>query len=477
MQTEAWIDGASVACAEHISVTNPATGQTVAEVGLADGELIGRAIESAQRAGDEWSHTSQQHRASVLRAVAGRLIEEQQSLAEIITAEQGKPLSQAIGEVLYASSFFEWFAGQAEELQEQRVAHPEPGREYRLVPTPLGVAGLVTPWNFPLALGAKKTATALAAGCAAVWKPSEITPLCALAMGPLLADCGVPPGLVQIVPALGPVAGAAFAAHDAIRVVSVTGSVQTGKTVMKASADRLQKVSLELGGNAPFIILPDAEIDQTVDDLLKLKLFVSGQVCVTANRVFVPQRRQAELVQVLQQKLASVRVGVGTLADVDAGPLIHQQACDAIQQKVDAACAQGAEVVAENRTVHGAADESAGSWFAPTVLSGVQDGMRVACEEVFGPVISLLTYEDVDEAIARANATDYGLAGYVYGSDVEQMTSVAQQLEVGIVGVNEWRPLRAEVPFGGVKQSGIGAEGGTVGVEELIHWKVLSLPQ
>ncbi len=477
MQTEAWIDGGSVACAEQLAVINPATGEEAARVSLCDAEVIGRAVASARRAGEEWRHTSPGYRGQVLRNIVRRLQENPQPIAQLITMEQGKPLSQATGEVLYAASFFEWFAGQAEELQERHVDHPEPGREYRLLPTPLGVAGLITPWNFPLALGAKKVATALAAGCPAVWKPSELTPLSALAMGPLMAECGVPDGLIQIVPALGAVAGQAFAAENEIRVLSVTGSVRTGKTVMRAAADRLQKVSLELGGNAPFIILPDADLDSAADDLLKLKLFVSGQVCVSANRVFVPQDRQRELIQCLEKKIAQARVGTGTQENIDAGPLIHQQACDVIQQKLESACQEGAEVVAQNATVHAESAGSSGSWFPPTVLSCVQDQMAVAREELFAPVISLLTYSDIDEAVQRANTTDYGLAGYVYGSDVGQVRSVAEQLEVGIVGANEWRPLRAEVPFGGVKQSGIGAEGGTAGVEEFIHWKVLSVPQ
>lgn len=477
MQTDAWIDGRSVSCPEQLPVINPATGLEVTQVGLCDQHQIHEAATAAAAAGEHWRHASPEQRGAILRAIAAKLREDPQPIARLITMEQGKPLSQSEGEVFYAASFFEWFAGQAEELHEKRVAHPEPGREYRLLPTPLGVAGLITPWNLPLALGAKKVATALAAGCGAVWKPSEITPLSALAMGPLLAGCGVPDGLIQITPALGAVTGAAFASHDSIRVVSVTGSVRTGKTVMKAAADRLQKVSLELGGNAPFVVLPDAEFEPTIDDLLRLKLFVSGQVCVSANRVFIPESRQQEFVKCLEDKLAGVRVGTGTQDNIDAGPLIHQEACHTIHNKVSAACAEGAEIVAQNSMVHAEAGKQDGSWFPPTVLSGVQDRMQVASDELFGPVISLLTYTTVEEAVARANATDYGLAGYVYGSDVEQVHSVAEQLEVGIVGANEWRPLRAEVPFGGVKQSGIGAEGGTAGVEELIHWKVLSVPE
>jgi len=471
--TDAWINGTRAVCPDTTPVIDPASGQSFAEVGLCSADQISDAITSAEAAGHEWKLTSAAHRAEVLLRVRDRLIANQNEIAEIITGEQGKPLSQSIGEVHYAASFFQWFAEQVRRQESRLVAHPEPGREYLLQPTPLGVAGLITPWNFPLALGAKKTATALAAGCAAVWKPSELTPLSALAMGPLLKDCGVPDGLIQVVPALGPVAGQAFAQHRGMRVISLTGSVRTGRTVMRAAANRLQKVSLELGGNAPFIVLPDADISQTVNDLLQLKLLVSGQVCVSANRVFIPEGLQSMFIDCLQDRLADVRVGPGNESEIHAGPLIHRQACDAIEAKIQAACNEGATIVAENRS----APQTSGSWFAPTILNNVTDSMTVACEELFGPVISLLSYTEIDEAVHRANDTNYGLAGYVYGRDISQMRSVAERLEVGIVGVNEWRPLRAEVPFGGIKQSGIGAEGGTEGMEEFIHWKVLSLPR
>jgi len=477
LQTELWIDGRPVGGPDRIDVVNPATGMPAASVALADREMIGGAIESAQQAARHWQRTSAAQRAELLRTVARKMLEDQDQLARIITTEQGKPLVQSVGEVQYAASFFQWFAEQARRLEGRIVSHPLPDREYLLQPTPLGVVGLITPWNFPLALGAKKMATALAAGCAAVWKPSELTPLTALAMGPLLAGCGVPDGLVQIVPAIGPVAGEAFAGHSAMRVVSVTGSVRTGKAVMRAAARNLQKVSLELGGNAPFIVLPDADLQQAAEDLLKLKLLVSGQVCVSANRVFAPAGQQEEFVECLREKLATVRVGNGMNPDNHAGPLIHRQACDTIQSKVEQACTAGAEIAVQNRIQPNSAELAGGSWFPPTVLTGVTDEMTVACDELFGPVVSLLTYTHVKEAIERANSTPYGLAGYVYGQEISRMRWVAESLEVGIVGVNEWRPLRAEVPFGGVKQSGIGAEGGTDGLEEFIHWKVLSLPK
>jgi succinate-semialdehyde dehydrogenase/glutarate-semialdehyde dehydrogenase len=475
--TDAWINGTSAVCTETTPVINPANGQPIADVGLCSAGQISEAISAADIAGQNWRHTTAAHRSEILHIVRDRLISDQHEIAQIITDEQGKPLSQSIGEVQYAASFFQWFAEQVRRQESRLIAHPEPNREYLLQPTPLGVAGLITPWNFPLALGAKKAATALAAGCAAVWKPSELTPMSALVMGPLLKECGVPDGLIQIVPALGPVAGQAFAQHPKMRVISLTGSVRTGQTVMRAAADQLQKVSLELGGNAPFIVLPDADIPQTVDDLLQLKLLVSGQVCVSANRVFVPTNLLPTFVDCLQDRLAGVRVGPGSEQGIHAGPLIHHQACDTIRARIQAACEEGATIVAENHSAPHDSESRSGSWFAPTVLNNVTDSMRVARDELFGPVISLLSYTHIDEVVYRANATDYGLAGYVYGRDISQMRSVAERLDVGIVGVNEWRPLRAEVPFGGVKLSGIGAEGGTEGMEEFLHWKVLSLPR
>jgi succinate-semialdehyde dehydrogenase/glutarate-semialdehyde dehydrogenase len=402
------------------------------------------------------------------------MIARRQDLAGVLTREQGKPLAQALAEVDYAASFFLWFGEEARRATGRVQPHPQPGREFQVRPVPAGVAGLITPWNFPIAQGSKKIAAALAAGCSAVWKPSEFTPLVGLALGPLLREAGLPGGLLQILPARGPVAGEAFASDPRVRVISVTGSTGTGRSVMQAASRHLPRLSLELGGNGPFIVLPDADLDFTAAELVKLKLLCSGQVCVTANRVLVPAALEAPFADRLAELWKKQRVGNGLTPGVDAGPLIHRKACERVRAVVDEALAAGAEVRCENRSHEGDPALTRGSFFAPLILRGVRDEMRLAQEEIFGPVLPLLVYSDLGDAVRRANATPYGLAGYVYGRNLDLANSVAASLDCGIIGVNEWRPLRAEIPFGGMKESGIGSEGGEEGLREFCETKVIA---
>ena len=472
-----WIDGAWERPRDPFAVRNPATGAALASVGRADEATVARAVEGAARAFPAWRDTPAATRGAVLARLAGLLRGRRDDFACLLSAEQGKPWAQAAGEVDYAASFFQWFAEEARRVHGRIVPHPERGREFLVERRPAGVAGFVTPWNFPLAQGAKKIAAALAAGCTAVWKPAEATPLIALALAPLAAEAGVPPGVLQIVPGRGSVVGGVFAAHPAIRVISVTGSTATGSAVMAAAAPGIKRLSLELGGNAPFVILPDADLDFVAADLVTLKTFVSGQVCVTANRVFVPESLETALVEKLAARIDSLRVGDGLADGVDMGPLIHAAACRDVRGRVEEAVAAGARIVAENRGAERMAGLLQEDFYPPTVVSGVEDGMRLAREEIFGPVIPLLSYRRVAEAVERANATPFGLAAYVYGTDLGPLRAVASALDVGIVGVNEWRPLKAEIPFGGVKQSGLGAEGGEEGTHEFLDTRVVSMPK
>ncbi len=459
-----------------LAVLNPATGVEIARITLAGPSDFAAAATGAEAALASWRHEPGAARGEILKKVAALLSVKRQALAELLTQEQGKVLAQALGEVDYAASFFQWFGEEARRPVGRLQPHPVRDREYRVKYAPAGVAGLVTPWNFPLAQGAKKIAAALAAGCTAVWKPSELTPLVALALGALMKEAGLPPGVLQVLPALGPVAGEAMTGDARFRVISLTGSTQTGRTVLKASAKHLPRLSLELGGNAPFVILPDADLDEVVPDLVKLKLLCSGQVCVTANRVFVPAALEAALIEKLSQVWRGLRVGDGLQSGMDVGPLIHAQACARVRGLVEDAVSGGAEIVAENRSHEAHASLAGGSFFPPTLLRGVRDDMALAQEEIFGPVLPLLTYGDMDEAVRRSNATAAGLSAYVYGRDLSQAQAVADALEAGIVGINEWRPLRAEIPFGGTKSSGQGWEGGEEGLREFMEIKVISAP-
>jgi succinate-semialdehyde dehydrogenase/glutarate-semialdehyde dehydrogenase len=472
-----WIDGQWQAGAETVDVVNPATGEKIAAVARADAATVRRAVDGAVKAQRAWRETPAAERGNVLKRAAALLLARKDAFARVLTAEQGKPYAQSVGEVEYAASFYQWFGEEARRVHGRLAAHPEPGREFFVEQRPAGIAGLITPWNFPIAQGAKKVAASLAAGCAAVWKPAELTPLIALACAPLLAEAGLPAGVLQIVPGRGSVVGGVLAEHSAVRVLSLTGSTATGSTLMAAGAPGIKRVSLELGGNAPFIVLPDADLYFVAEQLIRLKLFVSGQVCVTANRVFVHADIESALTERLAARLRAAHVGNGLAEGIDAGPLIHRQACREVGALVEEAVAKGARLVADNRTYEHDDQLRCGSFFPPTLLTNVRDEMKVASQEVFGPVIPLLSYTSVTDALARANATPHGLAAYVYGGDLSQCLAVARGIESGIVGVNEWRPLKAEIPFGGVKQSGIGAEGGEEGIREFLETQVISMPK
>jgi succinate-semialdehyde dehydrogenase / glutarate-semialdehyde dehydrogenase len=472
-----WLNGQWRSTGESFVVTNPATGQKLADVARADASTTQQAIEGAVHAFREWREVPAATRGDVLKRTAALLLERKDSFARLLTAEQGKPYPQAAGEVEYAASFFQWFGEEARRVCGRIAPHPAPEREFFIEQRPVGVAGLITPWNFPLAQAAKKIAAALAAGCTAVWKPAELTPLVALGLAPVLAEAGLPAGALQVIPGPGSVVGGVLADHPAVRVLSLTGSSATGSALMARAATGIKRLSLELGGNAPFIVLPDADLDLAADDLVRLKLLVSGQVCVTANRVFVHADAEAAFAEKLAARLSAARVGNGLADGVDAGPLIHRQACADVGKLVAQARAADAKVVCENRSFEDDASLAEGSFFPLTLLTGVRDDMDVAREEVFGPIIPLLTYTSFSDAVRRANATPFGLAAYVYGRDLTMCRAVAQGLEAGIVGVNEWRPLKAEIPFGGVKQSGLGAEGGIEGIREYLDTQVISMPR
>lgn len=477
LEPRLWIDGMWTNGGGAATITNPATGVSLAEVQCGSAADLRRAIDGAHRAFRAWSRTPLAKRGEILKHAASLMAARRDTLAALLTREQGKPLGQALAEVDYAASFFQWFGEEARRLCGRIQPHPMPGFEYLVQPIPAGVAGLITPWNFPLAQGAKKVAAALASGCTAVWKPAELTPLIALAMAPLLAEAGLPPGVLQIVTAPGRMTGEVFTLDARLRVLSLTGSTETGRALTVAAARHFPRLSLELGGNAPFIILPDADLEKASSDLVRLKFLCSGQVCVTANRVFVSASRESEFLGHLQEHWQKARVGNGLQDGVDAGPLIHQQACQEVCELVQDALTQGAEEVCVNRTHESDAMLAAGSFYAPTIVRGVRDDMALATTEIFGPIAPVLTYQSVEEAVRRANATFSGLAAYVYGENLAQARAVAEALEAGIVGVNEWRPLRAEIPFGGIKESGLGWEGGVEGLHEYVVLKTIAIPR
>lgn len=472
-----WIDGRWVARDRDQRVINPATGQLLSTVAWAEPSDLDAAIDASSSAFSQWRATSAFQRGDILKRIADLLASQRDRFARLLTQEQGKPLAQSLGEVDYAVSFFRWFGEEARRVCGRIAPHPQSDREFLIEHRPLGVAGWITPWNFPLAQGAKKIAASLAAGCTGIWKPAESTPLIALAMAPIFQQAGLPSGVVQILPGLGRQLGPMLCKHPAVRVVSLTGSVRTGRTILENSAQEIKRVHLELGGNAPFIVLPDADLDSTVDQLVRLKLFVSGQVCVTANRIFVHRQIHDDFLERLKARVQLCKFGNGLDEGVDAGPLIHAQACQGVDRLVLEACQLGAQMVECNRSYEQDPSLHGGSFYPATILRDVSDHMPLFGCEIFGPVFPVLSYESIDEVLSRANRVEQGLAGYVYGSDIDQCRRVARRLEVGIVGVNEWRPLKAEIPFGGIKQSGIGVEGGKEGIYDYLSQQVISVPR
>jgi len=472
-----WIGGRWVVKEQDQKVINPATGQLISTVAWAQASDIDAAIEASLAVQNRWQATSAFERGDMLKRIADLLIGQRERFAKLLTVEQGKPLAQSLGEVDYAASFFRWFGEEARRVCGRIAPHPQSEREFLIEHRPLGIAAWITPWNFPLAQGAKKIAAALAAGCTGIWKPAESTPLIALAMAPIFEQAGIPAGVIQILPGLGSQLGPILSEHPSIRVVSLTGSVRTGRMILENSAQQIKRVLLELGGNAPFIVLPDADLDFAVDQLVRLKLFVSGQVCVTANRIFVHHQIHDDFLERLDARLQQSKLGDGLDEGVDAGPLIHKQACEGVDRLVQEACRMGARVVGCNRSYEQDQRLAGGSFYPATILSEVSDRMPLFGCEIFGPVFPVLSYGSIDEVIARANDVEQGLAGYVYGGDLSVCRRVARSLEVGIVGVNEWRPLKAEVPFGGIKQSGLGVEGGKEGIYDYLSTQVISVPR
>ncbi|HMQ31758.1 MAG TPA: NAD-dependent succinate-semialdehyde dehydrogenase [Chloroflexaceae bacterium] len=453
------------------AVTNPATGEHLADVPDAGAAEARTAVEAAHAALPDWAATPAPARAAVLRKAAALMLDEQERLATVMTLEQGKPLAEARGEIAYAASFLSWFAGEAERVYGSTIPASAAGKRLLVLRQPVGVAAMITPWNFPAAMITRKLGPALAAGCTAVVKPAEQTPLSALELGRVFARAGLPPGALNLVTCRDPQPfSETIFADERVRKVSFTGSTEVGKLLIRQSADTVKRLSLELGGNAPFIVFADADLDAAVRGAIASKFRNAGQTCVCANRIFVQREVYDRFAELFAAQVAGLRVGNGLDPASVIGPLIDEQARAKVERHVADAIAGGAAVLAGGRP----APVGANFW-APTVLANATADMLVAREETFGPVAPLIPFGDEDEALALANDTPFGLAAYFYTRDVGRVWRVAEGLEYGIVGVNDPIPSTAQAPFGGVKQSGLGREGGPTGINEYLEEKYVSL--
>lgn len=455
----------------RFSVTSPATGAMLATLpDLGASETKG-AIDAAYDAQKIWAARTGKERSAVLRRLHELMLANADDLASIITAEMGKPLAEAHGEILYGASHVEWFAEEAKRIYGDVVPGQEADKRVLVLKQPVGVVGAITPWNFPSAMLARKLAPALAVGCAMVAKPAEQTPLSAIALAVLAERAGLPAGLFSVIIGIdGPAIGREMCGNAKLRKLTFTGSTETGRILMRQGADQIMKMSMELGGNAPFVVFDDADVDAAVAGAMMSKYRNSGQTCVCANRIYVQTACYDAFAAKLAQAVAALRPGDGFVPGVTAGPLIDEAALAKVEDHVADALAQGATLVA------GGHRSSAGPLFyEPTILTGVTRTMKIAREETFGPVAPLFRFDDVDDVIEQANATEFGLAAYFYARDMSRVWRVAEALEYGMVGINTGIFANEAAPFGGIKQSGQGREGSRYGADDFLELKYLCL--
>jgi succinate-semialdehyde dehydrogenase/glutarate-semialdehyde dehydrogenase len=475
LRDRAYVDGKWVEAdsGETFPVVNPATGETVAEVPRLGAAETRRAIEAAERALPAWRAETAKERARILRRFADLVVERVEDLAVLMTTEQGKPLAESRAEVEYAASFLEWFGEEAKRVYGDTIPEPLPDRRILVTKQPVGVTAGITPWNFPAAMVTRKAAPALAAGCTMVLKPAEQTPLSALALAGLAEEAGLPAGVLSLVTGDAedaPAIGGELTSNPTVRKLGFTGSTEVGKLLMRQCSAQVKKVSLELGGNAPFIVFDDADLDEAVAGAVLCKYRNSGQTCISANRMLVQDGIYDDFVDAFTSAVSKLKVGSGLEEGVNVGPLIDTAGLEKVERHVGDAQERGAELL-----VGGSRHELGQTFFEPSVLTGVPADAAMSCEETFGPVAGIARFSSEDEAVRIANDTPYGLSAYFFSREVGRIWRVFEALEYGIVGINTGFISTEVAPFGGVKESGIGREGSKYGIDEWVELKYLAL--
>lgn len=462
-----WVDGDN----GTYDVTNPARGDVIAQVADLSRAQVAGAIAQAEAAQKEWAQWTGKERAATLRKWFDLMMANQQDLGTILTAEMGKPLAEAVGEIGYGASFIEFFAEEAKRIYGETIPGHQRDKRITVIKQPIGVAASITPWNFPNAMITRKAGPALAAGCAFVARPAAETPLSAIVLGVLAERAGIPAGVFNVVPSSrASEIGKEFCENDAVRKLTFTGSTEVGRILLRQAADSVMKCSMELGGNAPFIVFDDADLDAAVEGAIMCKFRNNGQTCVCANRIYVQSGVYDEFAAKLKARVEAMKIGDGLNEGTIFGPLINADAVTKVEEHIADATAKGGEVI-----LGGNPSELGGTFFQPTIVTGVTKDMLVSTDETFGPFAPLFKFDDEDEVIALANDTIFGLASYFYAKDLSRVYKVAEALEYGIVGVNTGIISTEVAPFGGVKQSGLGREGSHHGIEDYLEMKYICM--
>ncbi|HBG82337.1 MAG TPA: succinate-semialdehyde dehydrogenase (NADP(+)), partial [Acinetobacter radioresistens] len=460
---QVFIDGQWLEAEQNKSfaVINPATGETIAHVPSVSEQQVVKAVEAADQALQSWKQTTAKERSILLKKWYQLMIEHQEDLAIILSTEQGKPMTESRGEILYGASFIEWFAEEAKRTYGDVIPHDKQGRRLLVIRQPVGVVAAITPWNFPNAMITRKVGPALAAGCTVVIKPASETPLSALALVALAEEAGIPKGVINVVTGSAREIGGILTQHPLVRKVSFTGSTAIGKLLMQQCSSTMKKISMELGGNAPFIVFEDADLDKAVEGAIASKFRNSGQTCVCTNRILVQNSIYDTFVEKLADAVAKLKVAPAFEPGAEQGPLINEKAVEKVQQHIDDATSKGAKVI-----YGGQRHQLGQTFFEPTVLTDVTPDMQVAQDETFGPLAPVFRFTEEAEAIRMANDTEFGLASYIYTQNLSRAWRVSEALEYGMVGINEGLISTEVAPFGGIKESGCGREGSKYGIED-----------
>lgn len=468
--TGSWINGQWSESEQQFSVVNPATEQVIARLCEVTPEQITQAIAASEAAFQQWSSMPAHERADILRRWYDLCLAHQDTLATILTKEQGKPLSESLAEIRYGADYIRWYSEECPRLYGETIPGPTLGKQVLVLRKPIGVTAAITPWNFPNAMIARKAAAALAAGCTMLVKPSELTPLSALALAKLAQMAGLPDGVLQIIVGTDAESiGQRLITHPAIRALSFTGSTNVGRKLAKGCGDNLKRITLELGGNAPFIVFADADLTAALDGLMAAKFRNAGQTCICANRILVQKEIAPQFLERLHARVSALRIGNGLDKQTQIGPLIHRQACEKVERLVSDALAQGAHL---DFTSH--ATPNNGYFCAPRILTKITPDMAISREEIFGPVVAIHTFESEAEAVRLANNTSAGLAAYVYTQNPSRIWRLTEQLEYGMIGINDAALSNPAAPFGGIKASGFGREGSRHGLDEYTYLKYIA---